>query len=471
MPDPTVDCIALFDVPLTGTPVIDTFQTAPGSRVAVAVNTNPAENGIYDIPVGAGAWTRSLDFDAGAEMVFPARFAVRFGSSDNAGAEFYFNNRTAPVVGTDAITINRRSWPVPFDAGAGISRSIGELSLATTGVLPGQYSNISGEVDEFGRFQTAAGSAAASTFIEGLRLARVSGTTLRVGEGSAFVPNPGVVLDLAVDADLTPVLAANTTYHVYFLQSGATAATEIVTQVPAAPYRANARVKGGPDNTTPDAAPDDTRRWLGQFATDGAANIVDTSIVSAAAATEDYPGTVRLATAAETQAGANGRRAVHPVGLKSELDRREVPVGYFSAFRATDQTGVARLTPTKVLYGSVETAHPWFADTGTNLGRYTPQRAGIYDFRASASIAAPAEDQSRVFLWLYKNGAVYRRIGTLHTSGTSGQNAGVMGSVWAQANGTTDFFEVFLLHSYGTQQTISGSSETTWFQGMLARPL
>ncbi len=387
MPDPTVDCIALSDIALAGTPVIDTFQTAAGSRVAVAANTNPAQNGIYDIPVGGGAWTRSLDFDAGAEMVFPARFAVRFGSSDNAGAEFYFNNRTAPVVGTDAITINRRSWPVPFDAGAGISRSIGELSLATTGVLPGQYSNISGEVDEFGRFQTAAGSAAASTFIEGLRLSRVSGTTLRVGEGAAFVPNPGVVLDLAVDADLTPVLAASTTYHVYFLQSGATAATEVVTQVPASPYRANARVKGGPDNVTPDAAPDDTRRWLGQFTTDGAAAIVAGSVLSA----EDL-GASRPANAYAEATRTTAQSIAHATGTIVSFDQStRNPRGW--------RTSATVYTVDATGYYALSIDGGWDSNsTGARVSRFNTSRGTVGAQRVPAELTSGFSNTTQVFL-------------------------------------------------------------------------
>lgn len=72
-------------------------------------------------------------------------------------------------------------------------------------------------------------------------------------------------------------------------------------------------------------------------------------------------------------------------------------------------------------------------------------------------------------LLLYKNGAVYKRLSILHVSGTA--QITISGSAWGQANGAGDFFEVFLQHNYGTNRSLLGTADQTWFQGILARPL
>ncbi len=108
---------------------------------------------------------------------------------------------------------------------------------------------------------------------------------------------------------------------------------------------------------------------------------------------------------------------------------------------------------------------------GAAQGRYTPQRARLYEFRAAVRLAARVVDQQPARIYLAKNGALYKGMGQLHTSGITGQTIQPAGSAWAEANGTTDYFEILMLHTYGSDQTFGPGADETWFQGMLARTL
>lgn len=92
----------------------------------------------------------------------------------------------------------------------------------------------------------------------GLTLEWLSGTSLRVTSGGAFIQSLGYAVD--VPAAITKAglaLAASTWYHVYlFLNSGAPD-IEVVTTAPAAPYSGSSRSKTG----------DTSRRYLGSVKT------------------------------------------------------------------------------------------------------------------------------------------------------------------------------------------------------------
>ncbi len=421
-------------VPRSGTLTHDGVALAHGDHVLYA--PNPPEPGGGPYVVAAGPWPRRADWDAEAEMLPASWLTVLDGATEGvAGSTWYFANPTALALGSLGTVVQnwlQRSRGFVLKSGEGVRIVGGAVELRDVEVDPGRYTGATQLLDQKGRVREVTPGAVQPSFIEELRLRWLSASSLEVGVGAAWVGDAveGSVLSVGLPIPKSGlVLAANTRYYVYLWSNAGTPDVDISTQTPTA-YFGSAAYKGAPAG----GSVDPSHRLIGEFTTDASAGIAPGSVISAA--TADYS-----------------------------------LVGYFSAFRATDQTGVASATPTKVLYSATETAHPWFVESGANLGRYTPQRAGIYDFRAAAVIAAPAVDQTRVILWLYKNGAAHKRIDTLHTSGTTNQAAFVSGSTWAQANGTTDFYEVFLQHNYGSNQTISGSAEATWFQGMLARPL
>lgn len=101
-------------------------------------------------------------------------------------------------------------------------------------------------------------------YIEGLKMEWVSGTSVRLTTGAAYVPSLDRVLD--VPAAITKAglsLTASTLYHVFLLLSGATPDFEIVTTAPAAAYSGTARAKTG----------DASRRYIGSIRTMGSGAI------------------------------------------------------------------------------------------------------------------------------------------------------------------------------------------------------
>lgn len=94
--------------------------------------------------------------------------------------------------------------------------------------------------------------------IEGLKLEWVSGTSLRVTSGSAFIESLGYAID--VPAAITKsglTLSASTWYHVYLFLNAGVPDIEVVTTAPASAYSGSARSKSG----------DSTRRYLGSVRT------------------------------------------------------------------------------------------------------------------------------------------------------------------------------------------------------------
>lgn len=101
-------------------------------------------------------------------------------------------------------------------------------------------------------------------YIDGMQLAWVSGNSLSVTSGRAYVPSLGRTLELPATYTLAGLsLAANTWYHAYIYLDGSIPKIELVTTAPSAPYYGTARTKTG----------DTSRRYLGSIITDGSSNI------------------------------------------------------------------------------------------------------------------------------------------------------------------------------------------------------
>ncbi len=109
-------------------------------------------------------------------------------------------------------------------------------------------------------------------YIDGLKMEWVSGTSLRVTSGAAYVVSLNRVME--VPAAITKAglsLAASTWYHVYLFDNAGVADIEVVTTAPAAPFSGTAKSKSG----------DASRRYVGSIKTDASAavmNFVQTEI-------------------------------------------------------------------------------------------------------------------------------------------------------------------------------------------------
>lgn len=102
--------------------------------------------------------------------------------------------------------------------------------------------------------------------IDGLKLEWVSGTSLRVTSGSAYIQSLGYAIDMPAAITKSSLsLTASTWYHVYLFDNAGTPDIEIVITAPASAYSGTARSKSG----------DTSRRYLGSVLTDGSAAIIN----------------------------------------------------------------------------------------------------------------------------------------------------------------------------------------------------
>ena len=278
MPVPTVDAIALSDLPLDGSVTqVDTFTLVPGtSKVAVAGQNNPAENYVYSVPP-SGAWVRDPTNWPAGSATFPNEFAVREGSNANRGSRWQFDNRAAPSLGVDAVEIVQIGHPRALRPGADMAYDANAhtYDLAGKGIAPGTYERAT--YNERGLATAVFASGSGSTEFEGLRASWEAAARLGLGAGFAWVPGAaggaGALVNVADDLDLMGLtLAANAWGYLYLYESGGVGAAELSAQRPATPYLSEARTKGGGtggvlNNANPDEQPDETRRYLGAVRT------------------------------------------------------------------------------------------------------------------------------------------------------------------------------------------------------------
>jgi phage-related tail fiber protein len=143
---------------LSGLQTIDGYTLQAGDRVLVKNQTTATQNGVYD--AASGAWTRSSDSNTGAELLHAAYLVVN--GTTNGLTQWANTNQTTPNVGTDAITFGQlRAAGNLYTAGAGLTLSGLQFSIAPTGVTAGSYAKVT--VNTLG--QVTGGSALTSSDI------------------------------------------------------------------------------------------------------------------------------------------------------------------------------------------------------------------------------------------------------------------------------------------------------------------
>ena len=158
--------------------------------------------------------------------------------------------------------------------------------------------------------------------------------------------------------------------------------------------------------------------------------------------------------------GANGTTLVADSSEATGL-KWAAPTGAslptFSAHSTTDQS-LTNNTWTKVLYPTEE------FDTDSNFAssRFTPTVAGYYQL--STSVKMEGGGAANFYVHLYKNGSDYKRYTYVETA----SNFAVGGSICAYANGSSDYYEIYVNAQVATPKTIGGSI-TCWFTGVGVR--
>jgi hypothetical protein len=124
----------------------------------------------------------------------------------------------------------------------------------------------------------------------------------------------------------------------------------------------------------------------------------------------------------------------------------------FWAYQSSNQS-VSSATFTKILFQTE------VLDSNSNFAssRFTPTTAGYYLLTTGVRCDSTATEY---FILIYKNGAGY--VALLDNEFTSYQ---LNGSAIVDANGTTDYFEVFLFQNSGTTKTTTASKTHTYFSG------
>jgi hypothetical protein len=132
----------------------------------------------------------------------------------------------------------------------------------------------------------------------------------------------------------------------------------------------------------------------------------------------------------------------------------------FSAYATTGQTFTAG-TATKVVLNAEEFDTNSNFDSSTNY-RFTPTVAGYYTFNAALFNNGSG---GRLIFMLYRNGSEIKRLIDVASGATMNQ---INGSALPYANGSTDYFELYL-QPLTTNTTTLGGGALTYFNGALVR--
>lgn len=136
------------------------------------------------------------------------------------------------------------------------------------------------------------------------------------------------------------------------------------------------------------------------------------------------------------------------------------------AFRAYVATGQAITSGSqqKVTFGTEN----FDTDSCFASSRFTPNLEGYYQLNAVVRIDGPSSTGEYLII-IYKNGSEYAR-------GTNGQGTEVASSFYsmsisdiAYANGTTDYFEIYIQQTSGSNKNTTAGSAISHFSGCMIR--
>jgi hypothetical protein len=129
----------------------------------------------------------------------------------------------------------------------------------------------------------------------------------------------------------------------------------------------------------------------------------------------------------------------------------------FSAYASSNQS-LSSGANTKILFDIED------FDTNNNFAssRFTPTVAGYYQLNSNVR---PNNTNQEAGICIFKNGNSFRNGSNVNVA--SGGQFGTTVSSLVYANGSTDYFEIFVY--VGSAGTTSGNFQSTWFNGVLVR--
>ncbi len=127
----------------------------------------------------------------------------------------------------------------------------------------------------------------------------------------------------------------------------------------------------------------------------------------------------------------------------------------------SNQTGIVNNTWTKITWSTEK------FDTNSNFAsdRFTPTVAGKYLLSAAVRFTV-GNDQSAFQISISKNGAPPGN--SIHEGTAKGSGAGAVetdANAVVDANGSTDFFEIYVWHDTGSDKIADGTAKLTYFTG------
>jgi hypothetical protein len=157
--------------------------------------------------------------------------------------------------------------------------------------------------------------------------------------------------------------------------------------------------------------------------------------------------------------GTNGQvltaDSAEATGLKWAAAAGGSSLPTFSAGASTG-TAYAATTFTKILFDTED----WDTNSNFASSRFTPTVSGYYQLEAAfvtnAGAGGPSFD-----LFIYKNGAIWKRIGSI---GGALDGAGIQGSTLVYLNGSTDYAEVYIYCSQAGN--FYAAANRCYFQGI-----
>ena len=135
----------------------------------------------------------------------------------------------------------------------------------------------------------------------------------------------------------------------------------------------------------------------------------------------------------------------------------------FGAYQSSTQS-IANLTEVKITFNVEEFDLTGDYDNTTNY-RFTPSVEGYYQLNGKVSVDSTNDI---MIIKLNKNGTEFKRGVTTRDADTAGERGATVSSL-VYANGTTDYFEIYVVHNGGATKNTAATQFQTWFNGFLAR--
>ncbi len=159
-------------------------------------------------------------------------------------------------------------------------------------------------------------------------------------------------------------------------------------------------------------------------------------------------------------AGTNALTLPASTGTLALTSQLPVAGPTFSAYQTATQT-ISTATSTKILFDTKE----WDTATcySTSTSRFTPTVAGYYQVTVAVETQNLGSGLGQIDL--FKNG-------TITKGGWSIAGGGLYRSQFTAlvyANGSSDYFEVYFYHSYGSNRTTVNTAPSTYFQAVMVR--